>query len=219
MSPLLFHRCRPLALGVAVLLCATACGSNSPKIPPELLAPLEGGSVNYPAGPYGAKVGDTLANLSFQGWRLPTHADGGALETISFADYYDPDGTKGAKILIVNTTAIWCVACKAEHTRLPEHYTKNEPLGLRLISALFEDVEYNPATRVHLEAWVDDYLPNYPMVLDPEYHFSAFTPSTVQPLNLIVDARTMKIMKQFTGDKSSLIWPYVEAELAARASQ
>ena len=39
-----------------------ACGSNTPKIPPELLATGGCASPNYPNGPFGTEEGDTLAD-------------------------------------------------------------------------------------------------------------------------------------------------------------
>ncbi len=76
-------------------LSLLACGSNTPKIPPELLATGGCDSSNYPNGPFGTQEGDILADACFQGFRNPATVShsASALETIAFADYYDPTGS------------------------------------------------------------------------------------------------------------------------------
>jgi hypothetical protein len=57
------------------------------------------------------------------------------------------------------------------------------------------------------------------MVLDPDYQLGAYASPETAPLNLIIDARTMRIEKKFIGDQSAVIWPYIENELSRRGSQ
>jgi hypothetical protein len=195
------------------------CGSNTPTIPPELLEnPTSSGcsASDYPSGPYGTEEGDTLANLCFQGFRNPqkvAHTQS-SLETIAFSDYYDPTGSKGIQLLLLNTAAVWCSACRTEHEDLSAKNTAYSRRGVRILSTLFQDAMSNPATLRDLKAWVETFSSNYAMALDPDYQFEGFATAETAPLNLVIDARTMKIEKKLLGNQATVIWPFIDASLA-----
>jgi len=193
-----------------------ACGSNTPKIPPELLASSGCNSLEYPAGPFGTEEGDTLADACFRGFENPAKSSRSesALETIAFADYYDPSGSKGVRLILVNTAAVWCSACRSEHEDLPQKNQEYGPRGLRILSTLFQDARRDPATFRDLSAWVDTFSSDYAMVLDPDYQLGSFASAETAPLNLVVDARTMKIEKKLLGDQATVLWPFIDASLA-----
>ena len=182
------------------------CGTNRPEIPEEL---------KRTGNAYGSEEGDTVQNFCFLGYRDP-QLRGTELETVCFYDYHDPNGTKGYALLIVNTAAVWCQACQVEHSTLPDRYRELAPRGLGLLSALFEDADINPAEREHLDAWVATFDVNFPMVLDPEYQMGIYASRDTAPLNLVVDARTMVILKKEIGDHPAVLWPFVEDQLAQR---
>jgi len=198
----------------ALALCA--CGSNTPKIPPELLATGGCNSPDYPSGPYGVEEGDILADACFQGFRDPSkvsHTES-SLQTIAFADYYDPTGSKGYRSILINTAAVWCSACRSEHAGLPEKNREYAAQGLRIVSTLFQNAKGDPATFRDLSTWVDTFDSNYTMVLDPDYQLGAFARADTAPLNLVVDARTMKIEKKLLGDQATVLWPFIDGSLA-----
>ena len=201
---------------LALPLMLLACGSNTPKIPPELLASGGCNSSRYPEGPFGTEEGDILADACFQGFRNPAKVSRSesSLETISFADYYDPTGDKGYQLLLINTAAVWCSACRSEHEGLPEKNQEYAPRGLRILSTLFQDARRDPATFRDLTAWVDTFSSDYAMVLDPDYQLGGFASAETAPLNLVVDARTMKIEKKLLGDQATVLWPFIDASLA-----
>jgi hypothetical protein len=207
-------------------IVALGCGTNRPDIPKELLEfDGGGGSSNYPAvgaPPY--VVGSVIPNQSYQGWRNPKAAnyDPAAFETISFGDYYDPAGTT-YEILLINTSAIWCSACKIEHggsgqsPSLNAHNAELAPKGLVIVSLLFEDGQSNPSEAQDLVNWTSTYETEFPMALDPEYQMKAFQPNkSLAPFNMIVDARTMQILATYAGDQAAEIWPFIEQELDER---
>jgi hypothetical protein len=205
--------------GARLLLAAlvlSACGSNTPKIPPELLASGGCNSPEYPNGPFGTEEGDTLADACFQGFRNPIRANRSesSLETIAFADYYDPTGSKGYRSILINTAAVWCSACRSEHDDLPEKNREYSPRGLRILSTLFQDARRDPATFRDLDTWVQTFSSDYAMVLDPDYQLGGFASAETAPLNLVVDARTMKIEKKLLGDQAAVLWPFIDASLA-----
>jgi len=190
-------------------LCSWAvlgCGTNRPEIPDEL---KHGGNA------YGSEEGDTVQNFCFLGYRDPA-VKASELETVCFYDYHDPNGTRGHALLIVNTAAVWCQACKVEHQTLPDRYGELAPRGLALFSALFEDNDSNPAQREHLDLWVQNFDVNFPMVLDPEYQMGTYASRETAPLNLVIDARAMVILKKEIGDHPAVLWPFIEDELARR---
>jgi hypothetical protein len=140
------------------------CGTNRPEIPDEL---------KHSSNAYGREEGDTVQNFCFRGFHDP-QADRSQLETVCFYDYHDPNLTKGYALLLVNTAAVWCQACKVEHSTLPDRYRELSQRGLGLISALFEDNDSNPAQAEHLNVWIDAFDVNYAMVLDPEYQMGIY---------------------------------------------
>ena len=132
-----------------VLLAAAVagCGTNRPEIPEELLRdPNVAAPVGYPEGPYGTDKGEVVANAEFQGWLTPLASEHTAatLESISLADYYDPNGTR-YELVLVNSAALWCSVCQSEHRALPARFEQYEGRGLMLLSALFQDERAQPA--------------------------------------------------------------------------
>jgi hypothetical protein len=197
-------------------LCLVACGSNTPTIPPELLASGGCASPDYPDGPFGSEEGDTLANACFKGFRNPSKVshDQSSLETLAFSDYYDPTGSKGFQLVLIDTSAVWCSACRTEHEGLSAKNDEYSPKGLRIIGTLFEDINHDPATIKDLSNWVETFSSDYAMVLDPDYQLGAYASADTAPLNMVVNARTMKIEKKLLGDQPTVLWPFIDASLA-----
>ncbi len=202
----------------SVLACFAcfACGSNTPTIPPELLQSGGCDAPDYPAGPFGTEEGETLANACFQGFRDPrvVSHEASSLQTIAFADYYDPTGSKGVRLVLIDTSAVWCSACRVEHEGLSSKNDEYAPRGLRLLGTLFQNAKRDPATVKDLANWVETFSSNYAMVLDPDYQLGAFASAETAPLNLVVNARTMKIEKKLLGDQATVLWPFIDAALA-----
>lgn len=208
------------ALFALVVASCAGCGSNAPEIPPELLSTSGGcGAPSYPSGPYGAEEGDTLENACFRGFRAPeaVELDPERLETLAFSDSYDPQGTKQIALLMINTAAIWCQPCQNEHQDLDERVTALGPRGLVVFSTLFQNARHLPATDTDLIGWIEAFGTNFQMAVDPEYQLDRYASADTAPLNLIVDPRSMTILRKFIGDQPAVMWPYIEAELERRA--
>jgi hypothetical protein len=213
---------RAQALALSLPWLALACGSNAPEVPAELLA---GGSscaaAGYPEAGLGTEAGDVVANACFIGYRAPDRIPPAEAtrETVAFSDYYDPAGTKGVNLILINTSAIWCSACVAEHGTLPDHARELSPRGLVIVSTLFQDQRRDPASLEDVERWIENFQTNFPMVADPELQLQDYSPPALAPLNMLVDPRNMKILRKYVGDQGSVMWPYIQAELAARTAQ
>ena len=208
----------------AALALLAGCGTNRPEIPPELLgsngeSSLSAGCDNpsYPGGPFGTGPGATVVNTCFRGWATPGSSDhtDAELQDIGFGSFYDPTH-KQYELLLVNSAALWCAACKAEHQTLGQHYAELAPRGLALVSALFQNNAGEPADTNDLALWVQTFDVKFPMLLDPDYQLGAYASADTAPLNLLVDARTMTIMQKWVGDQSTVIWPLIEDELTKR---
>lgn len=205
---------RCVALGALLV----ACGSNRPDVPPGLDALETCVRLGYPEGPFGTEPGDVGRNACFRGWLEPqrvAHVED-TLEPVALSDFYDPDGDGDVALLLINTAALWCSACRIEHETLPDHARALRPRGLEVVTALFQGVDGEPATFEDLQIWVETYGTNFPIVLDPGYSFGRYARADTAPLNLVVDPRTMRILKKYIGDQSAVIWPFIEAELDRR---
>jgi hypothetical protein len=205
-------------LALTVALACSACGSNRPEIPPELLVPSNGcGGAAYPEGPYGAEPGDRAEDVCFEGFRSPHTAiiREDALEELSLSRYYDPEGER-YELVLLNTAALWCLACRVEHETLPSRAAEFEDDGLVILSALFQDEAGSPADFDDLRVWIQTFEPNFPMALDPDYQLGRYASADTAPLNLLIDARNLEIIEKFVGNQESALWARIEQELSAR---
>lgn len=209
-----------LASALLTASLALACGSNAPEVPKELLVANSGcASTDYPSEGLGKELGGVVSNACFVGYRAPDRVKPSAQhrETVAFSDYYDPAGTKGVSLLLINTAAVWCMACVDEHRTLPDHAAELAPQGLVILSTLFQDAKREPASFDDLDRWVANFQTNFPMVADPELQLDGYASSDSAPLNMVVDPRTMKILRKYVGNQGTL-WPYIESELKARSA-
>lgn len=219
---------------VASLLATVACSSSSP----DQGKPFDngsagatggggsgGGSTNnapYPAGPYGSDVNSTVDNLEFLGWMNPTAAgyDPAQFTKVRFSDFYNPDGSKPAKLLLINVSARWCYYCKTEYSdmRASSKYETYNAKGVQFIGVLFEDANYNAAQPPDVQWWTQSYQVAFPFVIDPGFKMGAYFSADATPLNMIVDARTMQIKAKVLGydSSSSSMWDQIDQLLAAQ---
>ncbi len=178
----------------------------------------------YPPGPYGRGLGATIENLSFLGWRDPVRSgyDPSALETVSLAEFYDPTGTR-TKLIVLNASAVWCSVCRAEmqDIRARDTYRLYRERGVELVGTLFEDLKGGPAQPSDLELWGSStaHTIAFPLLLDPGFKSSVYFTSDATPLNMIIDATTMKIVFTMMGYDNSIgsgLWALVDRALAQR---
>lgn len=211
----------PRGFAGVVTLLALGCGSNAPEVPDDLLTTDSGcGAPDYPSEGIGAEQGSVVENQCFPGYRAPQRVKAGqaSRETIAFSDYYDPIGTKGVSLLLINTAAIWCGACISEHHDLPARQDELGPRGLVIFTTLLQDAKRDPASLEDVENWIDKFGTNFPIVTDPEQRLTDYSPPELAPLNMVVDPRTMKILLKFEGDQGEVMWPYIESELTKRSA-
>ncbi len=175
--------------------------------------------VDYPAGPYGVGVHATLENFAFLGWHDPVAAnyDQTKLETVQLSEYYNPDGRNNLKLIWINASAVWCSVCRAEMADIKNNGVRAAfaPKGVQLIETLFEDNKSGPAKPLDLHNWgsLPAHSIDFPLLLDPGFKLGAFFTSDATPLNMLVDAKTMKVIDATMG-YSSDYWQRVDKLVA-----
>jgi hypothetical protein len=178
----------------------------------------------YPSGPYGHGIGAVIENLEFLGWRDPVAAnyDPSALEAIHLGDYYDPNGTQ-TQIIVLNASAVWCTVCQSEMRDMHKNgtYDAYRQRKAQVLGTLFQDSAGDPAKPSDLVIWGSSAVRaiGFPLVLDPALKMGVYFTSDATPLNLVIDARTMKILDVMMGYDSSPVtglWSIVDQELQSR---
>jgi len=174
---------------------------------------------DYPAGPYGTGVHAMLEDFAFLGWHDPVAAnyDASKLEQVRLSEYYNPDGRSDVKLIWINASAVWCSVCRAEMTDIKDNgvHAAFGPRGVQMIVTLFEDNKSGPAKPSDLHNWgvAPAHQIDFPLLLDPGFKLGAFFTSDATPLNMLVDAKTMKVIDATMG-YSSDYWQRVDRLLA-----
>ena len=148
----------------------------------------------YPDGPYGTGVGKIVnPGLAWKGY-LPNQAD---VSTITPADLYDCDGSKGIDAIVFDVAAQWCAACQSQAANQPQLFTQYDQLGIHVVTLVVQDASSAPATTATAQAWKQQYgLTDITVAADPGFSFAPLNQSSVSlPVTIVVDPRTMKIMQ------------------------
>lgn len=208
--------------GVLLLGCGTR---NNDDIPSELINAIAAGNSSsgsdYPAGPYGSDVGEIAADICMPAWRDPSASDfdSAELEELCFSDFYDPSG-ESTRLLLVNTSAIWCAACRVEYggtgerPSLGEEREERADEGFDVFGSIFQDTERNPASLEDAELWAETFQVDFAFGLDEQFAMGAFADESVQPFNMVLDTTTMEIVLVLQGDEPATLWPTVDEFLA-----
>lgn len=206
----------PAAAGSGSIIPAPSAAAGTSAAPSNAPAYVR---QDYPAGPYGTGVQATLEDFAFLGWRDPvaSNYDVSKLEQVRLSEFYNPDGRSDVKLIWINASAVWCSVCRAEMADIKNNGVHAEfaPKGLQLIETLFEDNSSGPARPSDLHNWgsLPAHSIDFPLLLDPGFKLGAFFTSDATPLNMLVDARTMKVLDATMG-YSSDYWQRVDRLLA-----
>jgi thiol-disulfide isomerase/thioredoxin len=203
---------RVLAASIVALVLGSvaACSSSSAGGTSGFSCRPSGGSEAYPAETgCGTEAGEVLADYSFTG-RLAGPSS--AQKTIKMSDFYDPDGKKGYSYMVVNVSAFWCQFCKEEAPSFANLDAQYKSKGVVWFTVVEQDADRSPASNDRVDAWITAYNLVTPAVSDPQQVLSGFFNPDLMPLNMIVDLKTMKIVKKVTGSQL----PQVQSELDAR---
>jgi hypothetical protein len=191
------------------LLCSvlTACSTDDP--PPDAPDPEVPGrdanpdGVPYPTDSLGGieravnRPGQRIPNFTFQGYVDGDRTKG--LQTISLADFYDPD-QKRHKVLDIQISQVWCSICSVETQ------TTSQVIGeLKADGAVFlqvmtsgSDASRGPSLG-EFDAWVDRHAMTYTLALDVRGRRMNGIGVTTVPWDILVDTRTMEILDSSAG--------------------
>jgi hypothetical protein len=107
--------------------------------------------------------------------------------------------------------------CQAEYRDIAEQqiYTQLKARGVEMLGVLFEDRSALPARYSDLKTWAEAFQVEFPFVLDPGFKMGSFFDRSATPMNMIVDARTMKVLGVWTGYTVEM-YDVIDTELRAR---
>lgn len=132
----------------------------------------------YPAGPYGFGVGDTVLDAELMD-------EDGAPVRLS-----DLRARAGVKVILWSSGAEWCGVCRIQASKLQTLHTTRADQGLLVVESLYQSIDGSPANAATLERWRADLGISYPLLAEKEPNYANHTSN---PLELVIDARTMKI--------------------------
>jgi hypothetical protein len=162
---------------------------------PDLAMPA---STAYPSGPYGNQLGDTLADITGQGYS----ATGAWSNSLRLSDLHD---NPACKCILVTIGASWCGACQAEQPDLVSD-VGSDP-AFCVFGILQEGETQDPATTSDLDAWEGTYNQNFPVMLgtpDTEQLMANWGSSVGLPFAFIVKPSTMTVLDNTQGYASDL---------------
>jgi hypothetical protein len=222
-----------VALGLASVVCLAGCAGG--EVEEEEVEPtpdfpagqgqLASGAILYPAGPVGVSKGSVVSNYQFIGYGdFVAYAE--TMQLIQLADFYNPTGIetypddtkypgKAGKpkptALLIDISASWCVPCQEEAKNvLPGKYEEYQPEGGEFLMQLAEGPAGDPATAKNLGTWTTKYDVNYPSSIDPSNKISALFNGAYFPTNILIDTRTMEIVRVVSGAPDALFWSKFE---------
>ncbi len=189
---------------------ATSSGEPPAEVPTLAVPDPTPAAPTYPEGPFGNEQGRIFPDLTFQGYR-----DGkGAWVDLAMHDYFDPDGSKGVRAIYILIVAQWCSVCQSEARRTPSTYDKYRAKGARFLMLLEQDVSRKPATKLTVDQWHSTFSTiDFDLGADPKA-LAMPASSTGFPTCLLIDPRTMKVVKNIPGVTTDGSIPGLDALIA-----
>jgi hypothetical protein len=165
----------------------------------------------YAAGPYGKSPGTTFPALTFDGY-----ADGSTTwSKLDMRSYFDPDGSKGERAVVVIVAAQWCAVCQQEARWVPAEYLKSwKSRGAKLLTVLIEDAAHHPSVQLVADQWRDAFSIPYAVAIDPDYRVLPTDIGTIKlPYTFVIDPRTMKVEQVYSAAITPPTIPALETVL------
>ena len=163
-------------------VCGLSCGDCA-----DGFACNEAGTciADYPPGPYGTRVGDTIANLTFL-----TNTG----RSVSLKSFYGQE-----KVMVITSAAGWCTACQAEAQEFVDFNALYDDRGLILFYTLYEDDRGNPIDADYVDHWIEWLELDYPVYQDADFALQPYYTENATPLNMVVTTEDMQIRYQEVG--------------------
>lgn len=132
----------------------------------------------YPSGPYGFGVGDTVLDAEL------TDEEGAPVRLS------DLRARAGVKVILWSSGAEWCGVCRIQAAKLQRLHTNRANEGLLVVESLHQSIDGSPANAATLGRWRADVGASYLLLAEKDPNYANHTSN---PLELVIDARTMKI--------------------------
>lgn len=194
--------------------CAQACPSDSCPTNYKCYGITTASGKNKQCAPYDASptaqlscvknltttmnVGDVMGNFTAVGYQ-DSNKDGSLVgdkqSVIKLYDY-----AKGAKVILFNVSAGWCTACIAETKTFKALLSTYGPKGVVIFQTLYDGLaRQDPPTQYVLDIWVKGTNAQGAVVLDPRRTSLTYFIANSTPLNMLVDAKTFKVLDKWHG--------------------
>lgn len=192
------------AFALALVLTAVppsvgACSSDPDELEdpdlPVVTANPDG--VPYPADHIGGREraatrpGDRMPNFTFRAYRA---GRAGGLETVSMAEYFDPDQRRH-KVLHVQLAATWCAVCSAELSATVPVTERLKEEGIVFLEIVVSGASAGIGPSFEeIDSWVDRHQTNFPTAIDVRARRLGplGVSGSVMPHDILVDTRTME---------------------------
>lgn len=155
----------------------------------------------------GSTPGDVIHDYAFTGYRATGGVlDTSTLRTIRLADYYDPLGKKGLKVLHLVAAARWSAPDGALVQAAVTATSTLAAKGGVFLVVVGEGTSVGAnASKGDLDAWANAYAPHFSLALDPGFaQLSALWDVSAVPFNVDIDLRSMEILATDLGAPANL---------------
>ena len=162
-----------------------------------------------------AEVGDIMDDYSMIGM-VDTYDDGSLVgeepRLIKFSDF-----ATHHELILFNVSAVWCSACQAETKDMKTLYKTYFPKGLVLVQTLFDGAKPGyPMTFPLLKAWNSQLKPSGYVGMDPDRLVMQYNVAGSTPLNMIIDAKTRKVVYKTNGYNKLSLEKAIKAAFTAK---
>jgi peroxiredoxin len=161
----------------------------------------------YPCGPYGHQMCDTIEDLRFIPANEWAEEMAGSDGLLSLSDIYADESVLG---ILLFGTAGWCSACATEArdlNALSEELQDVDGQGgrIEIVTVVFQDESALPATKDYAERYNDRYDFDFPAVADTSGDVLYYFDAQSSPGNIMIDATEMRIQRVVQGyDRASI---------------
>lgn len=165
--------------------------------------------VPYPTDHIGAaertrsRPGDRIPNFHFQGY---VNGDRSKLQTISLADYFDPD-RKHHRLLVLQFAATWCAYCSTELTDTLRVKDELAAEGAVFLEILVSGAKLQQGPSLdEAQAWMARHNTTISMALDVGARRVGRigVDGSVMPFDARIDTRTMEILEASGGSPADV---------------
>jgi len=104
------------------------------------------------------------------------------------------------KVILFDSSAMWCGPCITETRAFANWMKTYEPQGLMIFQTITDGpTKGTRATLPQLDSWISTYNAVGAIGLDWNYNASQFNINNAIPMNVLVDAKTLKVIDKWNG--------------------